>query len=377
MRPQVHAKNELTCPRRVYDVETVADRPGRGRHPGGLVVASRRGGEFRGRQGRKSRRRCGDTWFHGAGSPSPRPVAGRQEPAILPRSCRGGRSKTANRGTDGGTAVEDQHAHRHGGEKPIPQASPPWGRRPGVGGVRRAEAGADGNPRLGNPRRRAQPAVLAALDRQRPDLVRRSAVGATSNDVHYHGVEVWEGEGPRLYDAQAGVLVEMWLRQIAVHGLYHQATYWRLSRDFGKTWSPAKMLRYEPGDEFDPAESSRPPAYLNTNQGYFGNNILKLFQRHARTCGGLRQCSRRPRQRQTTLADGLAVLHRQMEPGGERLPMDAGQAGGNLAGAIVSRTAGAGSRRAEGRPPAGDLARLEYGFHARAGSFTASPPTAA
>jgi hypothetical protein len=98
------------------------------------------------------------------------------------------------------------------------------------------------------------------------------AIGSTA--VTYSGVGVWEGSGPRLFDAGAGVLVETWLRQIAVKGQYDQSTYWRLSRDFGKTWSEPKMLRYEAGDEFDP-KNPLAPGFLKTNQAYFGSNILK------------------------------------------------------------------------------------------------------
>lgn len=96
-----------------------------------------------------------------------------------------------------------------------------------------------------------------------------------STDVYYDGVEVWEGEGPRFYDADAGVLVDVWLRQIVAKGQFNEATYWRLSRDFGKAWSHPQRLRYEPGDEFDP-QNPLAPSFLKTNQAYFGSNILKL-----------------------------------------------------------------------------------------------------
>lgn len=91
--------------------------------------------------------------------------------------------------------------------------------------------------------------------------------------VQYKDAKVVECEGPRLYDAEAGVLVETWLRQIPSKS--SSTTYWRLSRDFGRTWSAPKMLRYELGDEFDP-ENPLSTGYLKTNQGFFGNNILKL-----------------------------------------------------------------------------------------------------
>ena len=94
-----------------------------------------------------------------------------------------------------------------------------------------------------------------------------------STDRYYKGVEVWEGAGPVLHDRRAGVLVDTWLRQIAVKGLYHQCTYYRISRDHGRTWTTPKQLRYEEGDDFDPA-SPLNPSFLSRNQAYFGSNIL-------------------------------------------------------------------------------------------------------
>ncbi|MBI3853392.1 MAG: exo-alpha-sialidase [Verrucomicrobia bacterium] len=88
-------------------------------------------------------------------------------------------------------------------------------------------------------------------------------------------VEVWEGGGAKLYDSKARVLVEVWLRQIAVQGRYNCFTYYRLSRDHGKTWSVPKQLRYEDGADFDPADPLRPD-FLQRNQAYFGSHILPL-----------------------------------------------------------------------------------------------------
>jgi len=87
------------------------------------------------------------------------------------------------------------------------------------------------------------------------------------------GVEVWEGSGPKFYDSDANVLVEMWLRQIAQDGLYNNFTYYRLSHDQGKTWTNPKQLRYETVDDFDPKDPLNPD-FLNYNQAYFGSNIL-------------------------------------------------------------------------------------------------------
>jgi hypothetical protein len=94
-----------------------------------------------------------------------------------------------------------------------------------------------------------------------------------SNKIDYGGVTVWEGEGPSVFDPGAGVLVQSWLRQIVVDGLYHCFTYSRYSRDLGRTWSQPQQLRYEDGAEFDPAEPKK-ASFLDHNEGYFGNNLL-------------------------------------------------------------------------------------------------------
>ncbi len=86
-------------------------------------------------------------------------------------------------------------------------------------------------------------------------------------------VEVWEGGGAKLYDKKARVLVDVWLRQIAVKGVYNCFTYYRLSRDYGTTWSAPKQLHYEDSAEFDPADPLN-PGFLQRNQAYFGSNIL-------------------------------------------------------------------------------------------------------
>ncbi len=94
-----------------------------------------------------------------------------------------------------------------------------------------------------------------------------------SNNVDYGGVTVWEGEGCSAYDPKADVLVQAWLRQIAVGGLYHNFTYWRVSRDRGRTWTKPVLFRYEEGAEFDPANPLSPD-FLNHNEGYPGSSFL-------------------------------------------------------------------------------------------------------
>ncbi len=96
-----------------------------------------------------------------------------------------------------------------------------------------------------------------------------------SSNVTYKGVTVWEGSGCKLYDPGPGVLVETWLRQISVGGIYHCFTYYRLSRDEGRAWTEPRQLRYEEGADFDPA-NPLDPRFLKRNEAYFGSNILRL-----------------------------------------------------------------------------------------------------
>jgi hypothetical protein len=95
-----------------------------------------------------------------------------------------------------------------------------------------------------------------------------------SNLVPYAGVNVWEGEMMGTFDPASGLLVQLWLRQIEVGGVYHNFTYVRTSGDAGRTWSAPAPLRYEEGAEFDPA-APLSPAYLNHNEGYPGSSILR------------------------------------------------------------------------------------------------------
>lgn len=96
-----------------------------------------------------------------------------------------------------------------------------------------------------------------------------------SSNVNYKGVTVWEGAVSRAtYDPDAGVLVDVWLRQIQHKGLVNNFSYHRLSRDHGRTWTAPKQLRYEDGDGFDPADPLK-PGFLKHNHGYPGSNILR------------------------------------------------------------------------------------------------------
>ncbi len=96
-----------------------------------------------------------------------------------------------------------------------------------------------------------------------------------SSLVDYGGVKVHEGGGADAYDPASGLLVQMWLRQIAIKRIYHNFAYFRTSADLGRTWSAPRQLRYEASDSFDPAEPLK-ETFLNHNEGYTGNNIAVL-----------------------------------------------------------------------------------------------------
>lgn len=95
-----------------------------------------------------------------------------------------------------------------------------------------------------------------------------------SSLVDYGGVKASEGGWGDLYDPASGRLVQLWLRQFEVKGLFHNFTYCRTSTDLGRSWSAPEPLRYEAGEDFDPREPLR-PAFLAHNQGYPGNSLLR------------------------------------------------------------------------------------------------------
>jgi len=80
------------------------------------------------------------------------------------------------------------------------------------------------------------------------------------------GVLVQEGGGARLYNAEAGVLLEAWVRVMRSGPVYNSYSYYHISRDYGRTWTALKQLRYEPGDDFDP-ENPLKAGYRMKNQG--------------------------------------------------------------------------------------------------------------
>ncbi|MEX0641454.1 MAG: autotransporter-associated beta strand repeat-containing protein [Pirellulales bacterium] len=94
--------------------------------------------------------------------------------------------------------------------------------------------------------------------------------------VDYSGVDVFEGSGQQpTYDPQAGVLIQPWIRQMHISGIYHTFAYYRLSQDFGVTWSTPKQLKYEAGADFDPLNPTS-PNYINHNEGEYGQNFALL-----------------------------------------------------------------------------------------------------
>ncbi len=91
---------------------------------------------------------------------------------------------------------------------------------------------------------------------------------------HTNGIRVYWAAGAYYYDAQHKLLVAIWLRQHYFDKQYHCHSFVRTSRDLGRTWSEPTMLRYEPGDEYDP-DAPVKKSFLLHNQAYVGNNIIQ------------------------------------------------------------------------------------------------------
>jgi hypothetical protein len=95
-----------------------------------------------------------------------------------------------------------------------------------------------------------------------------------STDVYYNGREVWEGTIAQEYDPRSNALVDIWLRQIRQGDQFHCFSYWRISRDLGRTFSEPRQLRYEAGPDFDP-QNIEAPTFLRANQAYPGSSICR------------------------------------------------------------------------------------------------------
>lgn len=92
--------------------------------------------------------------------------------------------------------------------------------------------------------------------------------------THPQGVRVYWGCGPQLYDPKRQVFVSIWLRQTHLEGVYYNQLFSRLSSDVTRTWSEPRQIVYEPGASFDPQNPFK-PEYLDNNQAYCGNNIIR------------------------------------------------------------------------------------------------------
>lgn len=109
-----------------------------------------------------------------------------------------------------------------------------------------------------------------------------------NNIVVYKGVNVWEGDDLSLplYDPNAGVLVQTWLRQIQQKKKPQlNFTYYRLSHDHGRTWSEPRQLKYEPGPDFDPQDPLN-AEFIAKNNAYLPPNIARLSNGTLVLCTG-------------------------------------------------------------------------------------------
>ena len=87
------------------------------------------------------------------------------------------------------------------------------------------------------------------------------------------GARIFWGASPRFYDPVRNLTVSIWLRQTKT-SVYFNHSFARISRDGGRSWSEPRQLRYEKGAAFD-AANPLDPEFLNKNQSYFGNNIIR------------------------------------------------------------------------------------------------------
>lgn len=90
-----------------------------------------------------------------------------------------------------------------------------------------------------------------------------------------HAVVFWGAERAYFHDPATQANISMWLRQTQDGTCWYYAhTFARVSRDGGTTWNAGTMLRYEPGDAFDPNNPFK-KTFLVHNQAYFGSNIIR------------------------------------------------------------------------------------------------------
>lgn len=124
---------------------------------------------------------------------------------------------------------------------------------------------------------------MASSDTPKKPMRRRSEDnGRTWSDfepmpeivLQVKGQRVFWGGGPEFFDAEHQITVSIWLQQPRSKGRHHNHCFVRTSRDLGLTWEEPKLLRYEPGGDFDPDDPFN-PGFLKHNQAYFGGNILR------------------------------------------------------------------------------------------------------
>ena len=92
--------------------------------------------------------------------------------------------------------------------------------------------------------------------------------------THENGVRVFWASGAAAYDPERKLIVSIWLRQQRVGGRFYNHCFARTSSDLGRTWSEPELLRYEPGDDFDPEDPVK-ESFLLHNQAYVGSNVLR------------------------------------------------------------------------------------------------------
>jgi hypothetical protein len=92
--------------------------------------------------------------------------------------------------------------------------------------------------------------------------------------VRYGDISAMEGFSPSFYDPEAGVLFGHFLRQIIHRGTYACFTYYKLSFDYGRTWSEPRQFTYEPGELFDPAKPTK-DSYVMNNRGAYSNMTIR------------------------------------------------------------------------------------------------------
>jgi hypothetical protein len=98
------------------------------------------------------------------------------------------------------------------------------------------------------------------------------------NEVDGTRVDWWPGAS--FYDPVAKVDLGLWLHSVYLRspGKENEEVdhlFYQISRDHQKTWSPPKMLRYEPGDALDLRDPLKKSS-LMPNRAYLGNNTIRL-----------------------------------------------------------------------------------------------------